>query len=181
MRLEIRKLHNQQNATTVYVTHDQIEAMTMADEIVIMNNGIIEQIANPNEIYEKPNNLFVADFIGSPAINLLRGMATDRKTVKLKNQELSHSKQNITNNQEVVYGIRPTDIVIDSESNIKAEVILVETTGSETHIIAMLDDNEFRIVQSGGRSNIKSGDLIPLSINIDKAHIFDQSTSKRVD
>ena len=78
MRLEIRKLHNQQNATTIYVTHDQIEAMTMADEIVIMNGGIIEQIASPNDIYEKPNNLFVADFIGSPAINLIKGEVTDR-------------------------------------------------------------------------------------------------------
>ena len=181
MRLEIRKLHNQQNATTIYVTHDQIEAMTMADEIVIMNNGIIEQIASPKEIYEKPNNLFVADFIGSPAINLLKGTATDKKTIKLKDQELSHSKQNITNNQNVVYGIRPTDINIDPSSNLKAEVVLVETTGSETHIIAMLDDNEFRVVQSGGRSSIKNGDTIPLSIDIEKAHIFDQSSSKRID
>ena len=181
MRLEIRKLHNQQNATTIYVTHDQIEAMTMADEIVIMNNGIIEQIATPNEIYEKPNNLFVADFIGSPAINLLKGTATDKKTIKLKDQELSHSKQNINNNQNVVYGIRPTDINIDPSSNLKAEVVLVETTGSETHIIAMLDDNEFRVVQSGGRSSIKNGDTIPLSIDIEKAHVFDQSSSKRID
>ena len=88
MRLEIRKLHNQQNATTIYVTHDQIEAMTMADEIVIMNNGIIEQIATPNEIYEKPNNLFVADFIGTPAINLLEGVVTDKSSIKLKSQDL---------------------------------------------------------------------------------------------
>ena len=181
MRAEMKKLHKQVGTTTIYVTHDQIEAMTMADEIVIMNNGIIEQIASPNEIYEKPNNLFVADFIGSPAINLLKGTATDQKTIKLKDQELSHSKQNIINNQNVVYGIRPTDINIDPSSNLKAEVVLVETTGSETHIIAMLDDNEFRVVQSGGRSSIKNGDTIPLSIDIEKAHIFDQSSSKRID
>ena len=181
MRLEIARLHKKLGITTIYVTHDQIEAMTMADEIVIMNNGIIEQIASPNEIYEKPNNLFVADFIGSPAINLLKGTATDKKTIKLKDQELSHSKQNIINNQNVVYGIRPTDINIDPSSNLKAEVVLVETTGSETHIIAMLDDNEFRVVQSGGRSSIKNGDTIPLSIDIEKAHIFDQSSSKRID
>ena len=120
MRLEIRKLHNQQNATTIYVTHDQIEAMTMADEIVIMNNGIIEQIATPNEIYEKPNNLFVADFIGTPAINLLEGVVTDKSSIKLKSQDLPHSKKNVSNNQNVVYGIRPTDVSKDPSSNIKA-------------------------------------------------------------
>ena len=135
MRLEIRKLHNQQNATTIYVTHDQIEAMTMADEIVIMNNGIIEQIATPNEIYEKPNNLFVADFIGTPAINLLEGVVTDKRSIKLKSQDLPHSKKNVSNNQNVVYGIRPTDVSIDPSSNIKAEVVLVETTGSELSLI----------------------------------------------
>ena len=181
MRLEIRKLHNQQNATTIYVTHDQIEAMTMADEIVIMNNGIIEQIATPNEIYEKPNNLFVADFIGTPAINLLEGVVTDKSSIKLKSQDLPHSKKNVSNNQNVVYGIRPTDVSIDPSSNIKAEVVLVETTGSETHIIAMLDDNEFRVVQNGERTTIKNGDVIPLSINIEKAHLFDHSSTKRID
>ena len=181
MRLEIRKLHNQQNATTIYVTHDQIEAMTMADEIVIMNNGIIEQIATPNEIYEKPNNLFVADFIGTPAINLLEGVVTDKSSIKLKSQDLPHSKKNVSNNQNVVYGIRPTDVSIDPSSNIKAEVVLVETTGSETHIIAMLDDNEFRVVQNGGRTTIKNCDVIPLSINIEKAHLFDHSSTKRID
>ena len=181
MRLEIRKLHNQQNATTIYVTHDQIEAMTMADEIVIMNNGIIEQIATPNEIYEKPNNLFVADFIGTPAINLLEGVVTDNSSIKLKSQDIPHSKKNVSNNQNVVYGIRPTDVSIDPSSNIKAEVVLVETTGSETHIIAMLDDNEFRVVQNGGRTAIKNGDVIPLSINIEKAHLFDHSSTKRID
>tara|TARA_Y100000768_G_scaffold192626_1_gene144432 strand:- start:568 stop:1626 length:1059 start_codon:yes stop_codon:yes gene_type:complete len=181
MRLEIRKLHNQQNATTIYVTHDQIEAMTMADEIVIMNEGIIEQIATPNEIYEKPNNLFVADFIGSPAINLMKGTASDNQNIKIKNQLLPHLKNNLTPGQDVVYGIRPTDVKIVSDSSIKAEVVLVETTGSETHIIAMLEDNEFRIVQAGGRTEIKNGDIISLDLNSSKAHTFDQSTTKRID
>ena len=181
MRLEIRKLHNQQNATTIYVTHDQIEAMTMADEIVIMNGGIIEQIASPNDIYEKPNNLFVADFIGSPAINLIKGEVTDRGSIKLKSQELPHQKNNLSPNQKVVYGIRPTDVQIVENSNVKAEVILVETTGSETHIIAMLDDNEFRIVQAGGRTSIKNGETVSLEFDISKAHTFDQMTTKRID
>ena len=181
MRLEIRKLHNQQNATTIYVTHDQIEAMTMADEIVIMNGGIIEQIASPNDIYEKPNNLFVADFIGSPAINLIKGEVTDRGSIKLKSQELPHQKNNLSPNQKVVYGIRPTDVKIVDNSNVKAEVILVETTGSETHIIAMLDDNEFRIVQAGGRTSIKNGEKVSLEFDISKAHTFDQTTTKRID
>ena len=181
MRLEIRKLHNQQNATTIYVTHDQIEAMTMADEIVIMNGGIIEQIASPNDIYENPNNLFVADFIGSPAINLINGEVTDKSSIKLKSQELPHQKNNLSPNQKVVYGIRPTDVKIVENSNVKAEVILVETTGSETHIIAMLDDNEFRVVQAGGRTSIKNGDKVSLEFDVSKAHTFDQITTKRID
>ena len=181
MRLEIRKLHNQQNATTIYVTHDQIEAMTMADEIVIMNGGIIEQIASPNDIYEKPNNLFVADFIGSPAINLIKGVVTDNGSIMLKNQELPHQKNNLSPNQKVIYGIRPTDVKIVENSNVKAEVILVETTGSETHIIAMLDDNEFRVVQAGGRTSIKNGDKISLEFDISKTHTFDEASTKRID
>ena len=143
--------------------------------------GIIEQIASPNDIYEKPNNLFVADFIGSPAINLIKGEVTDKGSIKLKSQELPHQKNNLSPNQKVVYGIRPTDVKIVENSNIKAEVILVETTGSETHIIAMLDDNEFRIVQAGGRTTIKNGDKISLEFDISKAHTFDQASTKRVD
>ena len=163
------------------MTHDQIEAMTMADEIVIMNGGIIEQIASPNDIYEKPNNLFVADFIGSPAINLIKGEVTDGGSIKLKSQELPHQKNNLSPNQKVIYGIRPTDVKIVDNSNVKAEVILVETTGSETHIIAMLDDNEFRIVQAGGRTSIKNGEKVSLEFDISKAHTFDQTTTKRID
>ena len=84
MRYEIRKLHNDLQTTTIYVTHDQIEAMTMADEIVVMNNGVIEQIGSPFEIYTKPNNIFVADFIGSPSINLMEGIITEKNCIKLQ-------------------------------------------------------------------------------------------------
>ena len=83
MRYEIRKLHNDLQTTTIYVTHDQIEAMTMADEIVVMNNGVIEQIGSPFEIYTKPNNIFVADFIGSPSINLMEGIITEKNSINL--------------------------------------------------------------------------------------------------
>jgi len=130
---------------------------------------------------EKPNNLFVADFIGSPAINLIKGEVTDKSSIKLKSQELPHQKNNLSPNQKVVYGIRPTDVKIVENSNVKAEVILVETTGSETHIIAMLDDNEFRIVQAGGRTSIKNGEKVSLEFDISKAHTFDQTTTKRID
>jgi multiple sugar transport system ATP-binding protein len=81
----------------------------------------------------------------------------------------------------VIYGIRPTDVKIVENSNVKAEVILVETTGSETHIIAMLDDNEFRVVQAGGRTSIKNGDKISLEFDISKTHTFDEASTKRID
>jgi multiple sugar transport system ATP-binding protein len=94
---------------------------------------------------------------------------------------LPHQKNNLSPNQKVVYGIRPTDVKIVENSNVKAEVILVETTGSETHIIAMLDDNEFRVVQAGGRTSIKNGDKVSLEFDVSKAHTFDQITTKRID
>ena len=100
---------------------------------------------------------------------------------KIKNQILPHLKTNLSSGQDVVYGVRPTDIKIVKESNIKAEVVLVETTGSETHIIATLDGYDFRIVQAGGRTEIKNGDKISLDFDRSKAHTFDQTTSKRID
>ena len=178
---DIKNLLDHLSITTLMVTHDQYEAFSLADTIAVMNEGKFHQIGSPYDIYHEPLDRFVADFIGSPAINLIKGEVTDRGSIKLKSQELPHQKNNLSPNQKVVYGIRPTDVKIVDNSNVKAEVILVETTGSETHIIAMLDDNEFRIVQAGGRTSIKNGEKVSLEFDISKAHTFDQTTTKRID
>ena len=180
MRYEIRKLHNDLQTTTIYVTHDQIEAMTMADEIVVMNNGIIEQIGSPFEIYAKPNNTFVADFIGSPSINFMKGKVTDNNSVKLNSIEVPLKTMKLSSGSEVHFGIRPVDVHIDSASKLCVNVDLVETTGSETHLSTFFDNEHFHIVVPGGQTDIKIGDKLNISFDESKIHIFDFQSKKRI-
>src|SRR5438128_12132322 len=137
MRTEIKELHERLKTTTVYVTHDQIEAMTMADKIVILRDGVIEQEGTPLEVYDYPANLFVAEFIGSPAMNMLKGEVTDKgvrmATGALLPLPLVHKA---TLSQQVVYGIRPEHLNVGG--SIKAKVAVTEPTGPEIHIYAEL-------------------------------------------
>ena len=180
MRYEIRKLHNDLQTTTIYVTHDQIEAMTMADEIVVMNNGVIEQIGSPFEIYTKPNNIFVADFIGSPSINLMEGIITEKNSIKFNNVEIPLKNINLQSNSKVFFGIRPVDVEIQSSSDFKVKVDLVETTGSETHLSTFFENKQFHIVVPGGQTNITIGDQLNINFEEEKIHIFDFNTKKRI-
>ena len=180
MRYEIRKLHNDLQTTTIYVTHDQIEAMTMADEIVVMNNGVIEQIGSPFEIYTKPNNIFVADFIGSPSINLMEGIITEKNSIKFNNVEIPLKNINLQSNSKVFFGIRPVDVQIQSSSDFKVKVDLVETTGSETHLSTFFENKQFHIVVPGGQTNITIGDQLNINFEEEKIHIFDFNTKKRI-
>ena len=180
MRYEIRKLHNDLQTTTIYVTHDQIEAMTMADEIVVMNNGVIEQIGSPFEIYTKPNNIFVADFIGSPSINLMEGIITEKNSIKFNNVEIPLKNINLQSNSKVFFGIRPVDVEIQSSSDFKVKVDLVETTGSETHLSTFFENKQFHIVVPGGQTNITIGDQLNINFKEEKIHIFDFNTKKRI-
>ena len=180
MRYEIRKLHNDLQTTTIYVTHDQIEAMTMADEIVVMNNGVIEQIGSPFEIYTKPNNIFVADFIGSPSINLMEGIITEKNSIKFNNVEIPLKNINLQSNSKVFFGIRPVDVQIQSSSDFKVKVDLVETTGSETHLSTFFENKQFHIVVPGGQTNITIDDQLNINFEEEKIHIFDFNTKKRI-
>ena len=187
MRYEIRRIHNQLKTTTIYVTHDQIEAMTMADEIVVMNEGGIEQIGIPEKIYEYPASCFVADFIGSPSINLLKGvvgsengeLVLDIGGVALSLPQTTTAKVG----QRVIYGIRPTDIVLDKAKTLgkilTGVVKFMENTGTETHLYLTFNDWDIRIVTTG-RWHANVGDILHFSIDIQKIHLFDQATEMRL-
>src|SRR3954471_8745656 len=140
MRAEIKALHQRLKTTTVYVTHDQIEAMTMADRIVVMHDGIVEQIGTPLELFDHPGNLFVAQFIGSPSMNVLPGtlrVRDGRSWVEAEGQSWPTSNQaQGKDGQAVQYGVRPTDIGVTlGGQGIPAKVIVVEPTGAETELL----------------------------------------------
>ena len=182
LRYEIKKLHRDLGNTMIYVTHDQIEAMTLADRIVIMKDGVIEQVGTPNEVYKKPNNIFVAVFIGSPAMNLLQG--TVKKSGKnfvaeIYGGQFSLPKaKNLTVGQDIILGIRPEQL-IPGKKGIAATVSVVEPTGSETHLIVRSGEQELISVVRE-RSNFSIGEQINLFADKNFLHVFDAKSSKRL-
>ena len=189
MRAEIKALHQRLKTTTVYVTHDQIEAMTLADRIVVMHDGIIEQIGTPLELFDRPGNLFVAQFIGSPSMNVFEGKlrkAEGKSSVEALGVQwpVGNISQG-TDGQTVSYGIRPGDISIkesgqDSAHGIEAKVIVVEPTGAETELLLEVGGTQIVTVMHG-RTAAKPDDIVRLSIDANKAHIFETQTGKRLD
>lgn len=185
MRAEIKALHQRLKTTTVYVTHDQIEAMTLADRIVVMHDGIIEQIGTPLELFDRPGNLFVAQFIGSPSMNVFEGKlrTIDGKSAVEAlgvNWPLERVSQG-NDGQAVSYGIRPGDISLkDSGHGIPAKVIVVEPTGAETELLLEVGGIQIVTVMHG-RTDAMPDDIVQLHIDASKAHIFEMQTGKRLD
>ena len=184
MRAEIKDLHQRLKTTTVYVTHDQIEAMTLADRIVVMHDGIIEQIGTPLDLFDKPGNLFVAQFIGSPSMNVLTGVlrkSDGRAWVEAQGQQWPVSAQVAgADGQSVSYGIRPGDIsIVASGQGLPAKVIVVEPTGAETELLLQVGSEKI-IVVIHGRTDARAGDLVGLHILAGKSHLFDGSTGERL-
>lgn len=185
MRTEIRDLHQRIGATSVYVTHDQIEAMTMADRIVIMNNGVIEQFGPPLELYDNPANVFVATFLGAPSINLLEGTVvnidgtrlvrlTDGSTITAP--AISHAQENTS----VLLGVRPHHIELDPNNGpINAVVKVVEPTGVETFVFSDFAGQEIAC-QTSRRTALKQKDKIRLSPIKEEILLFDKTSGKRV-
>ena len=185
MRAEIKALHQRLKTTTVYVTHDQIEAMTLADRIVVMHDGIIEQIGTPLELFDRPGNLFVAQFIGSPSMNVFEGKlrAADGKFVvdALGTHWPVDRVSQGQDGQTVSYGIRPGDISISkSGQGIEAKVIVVEPTGAETELLLEVGGTQIVTVMHG-RTDAKPDDMVRLNIDANKAHIFEAQAGKRLD
>ena len=183
MRTEIKELHQRLKTTTVYVTHDQIEAMTMADKIVVMHDGIVEQMGAPLDLYDRPANLFVAGFIGSPSMNFVHGTvdssgklsATSKKGATLPLGKLGSAKPG----QAIVYGIRPEHIHL-SDQGVEAEVVVVEPTGSETQVVVRLKGEEMVCVFRE-RITAKPGETIKILPDPDLVHLFDAASGKRID
>ena len=181
MRTEIKNLHQRLQTTTVYVTHDQIEAMTMADKIVVMHDGIVEQVGAPLELYDRPENLFVAGFIGSPAMNMVHGeldpnapgtfVTTGGTRISVANPGSA------TPGRKLVCGIRPEAIHLGGDVPLKVEV--VEPTGSETHVVSLLDDKEMTCVFRE-RISAAPGEEMRVSIDPQAVHLFDAEGGKRL-
>ncbi len=182
MRSEIKLLHLRLKTTSIYVTHDQIEAMTMADQIVVMNDGRIEQVGSPLELYDYPANRFVAGFIGSPAMNFLEGVVRRGSDPHFElpgggRLELNPDIQ-APDGAKAVYGIRPEHLDI-APDGIEAKVELVEPTGSETVVSALVGDQELLGVYRE-RHNLAVGTVIKLRPKKEHAHLFDLATGQRI-
>ncbi len=184
MRGEIKALHQRLKTTTVYVTHDQVEAMTMADRIVVMHDGRIEQIGTPLELYDRPGNLFVAQFIGSPAMNVVNG------TVRRANGAASveadggvrwplHGRPG-AEGQAVAYGVRPEHLTLASDGNgVPGEIIVVEPTGAETELLIQVGAAQVTL-RTHGRPAVTHDQKVGLVVDPANVHVFDQATGQRL-
>ncbi|MCA1441422.1 sn-glycerol-3-phosphate ABC transporter ATP-binding protein UgpC [Ensifer sp. IC4062] len=175
MRAEIKDLHQRLKTTTVYVTHDQIEAMTMADRIVVMRGGAVEQIGKPLELYDRPANTFVATFIGSPAMNLFEGSIGDGQFVTDGGARLplpaGYSVHAVR-----TYGVRPEHLAL-SENGVPATVVVVEPTGSETHVVVKIGSADTSLVLRD-RIDLEPGQQIAVAPDLSKLHLFSASGTR---
>lgn len=184
MRKEIKELHQKLRTTFIYVTHDQIEAMTMADRIVVLNGGVIEQAGTPVELYDDPDNLFVAGFIGSPAMNqlsarVLHGDGPPR--LELESGQIIDAPAHVSlkGASEVIVGVRPEHLSVTPDPNGDATISVVEPTGSETIIFVRWMSGEICAV-SPGRSSFKFGDTARLVLNPEQILLFDRASGRRI-
>ena len=177
MRLEIKKLQRQMGVTSIFVTHDQTEAMTLGDRIVVINNGIVEQVGTPKDIYSKPNTKFVAEFIGSPQMNIFN-CKIDNGIAKIDNNSINLNKS--INVEDASIGIRPDDIQISDNGSITCKANLVEYLGSDMIIYSNMGDQEFSCKLSS-KIDVKAGDEFKFDIQPSLIHVFDNSSGKRLD
>ena len=199
MRVEIKRLHQQTGATIVYVTHDQIEAMTLATKIAVLKEGELQQVGSPSEIYNMPSNLFVADFMGSPAMNLIEGkVVRDNGSAKIVLERNDHAHivipppksadaSKLAEGGKVIFGIRP-EAVNDRESidrNAKsvatfdAKVEIVEPAGSDTFVVTHVAGKELT-ARMRADTDVRVGENHVFAFNLDKAVLFDSHTTRRI-
>ena len=178
MRLEIKKLQRKVGVTSIFVTHDQVEAMTLADRLAVINNGIIEQLGTPIEIYNNPTSVFVAGFIGSPQMNFIEG---ELKNKKLKTQAFEIAGIKSDFNGKVILGIRPEHLVQAYNGLIKLNVDLVEKLGSDNLVYGEIKGKkDLLCYRTPGNEKINSGSKLALNIQENKLYIFNKKTGKRI-
>ncbi|MFA9557247.1 ABC transporter ATP-binding protein [Evansella sp. AB-rgal1] len=193
MRAEITKLHQRLQTTTIYVTHDQTEAMTMATRIVVMKDGIIQQVGRPKDIYDNPDNVFVGGFIGSPSMNFITGKLVDgffvfdgeaNKKVKVPQGKLKLIEK--FNNKELILGIRPEDIhdepvFVESadDAAFEAFIDVAELMGAETFLYSKVGGQDF-IARVDSRTDVASGETLKMALDMNKVHFFDPETELRL-
>lgn len=192
MRAEISKLHQRLQTTTIYVTHDQTEAMTMATRLVVMKDGIIQQVGAPKEVYENPVNVFVGGFIGSPAMNFLNG-TVENGLFKVANLSFAipEGKMKVLRDKgyigkKVIFGIRPEDIhdeplfLESSEGTaFTATIDVSELTGAETMLYTTIE-GQVIVARVDSRTDVKNGQTMKLALDMNKAHFFDAETEQRI-
>lgn len=192
MRAEITRLHQRMQTTTIYVTHDQTEAMTMASRLVVMKDGIIQQVGTPKEVYEKPENVFVGGFIGSPAMNFFTGKIVHNKLVTGDTSfEIPKAKLKILIEKnyigkEIIFGIRPEDIHIEpsplsgiENTSFNATVDVFELTGAESLLYSTLEGHEF-VARLDSNVTLSSGVTVQLKFNMEKGHFFNKDLETRI-
>jgi multiple sugar transport system ATP-binding protein len=195
-RAEISKLHQRLGTTFIYVTHDQVEALTMADRIAVLKDGVLQQVDSPQKLYDHPSNVFVAGFIGSPAMNFFSGSVTgdtnemyvDAGTVRIRlpqNEVEQIGQEGV--GKEVIFGVRPEDIHHPqykpagvTEQLIEATVDVTELMGNEIFVYLMSEDEQSFIARVDPRADMRPGDKVKMAFNADKVHIFDRSTEKNI-
>ncbi len=194
MRSEIVRIHNEVGATTIYVTHDQVEAMTMASRIVVMKDGFIQQIGEPNEIYRNPANIFVAGFIGTPAMNFLHGELINEDTFKVDDTEflikLTKAQKELLKNyvgHRLVYGIRPENLVYEHQEHydeykdygFSYNAKIIELLGDIINVHGEVGKNKI-ILKTSSRYQIRTNDLVNVAINPEYAVFFNETTTKAI-
>jgi multiple sugar transport system ATP-binding protein len=195
-RAEISKLHQRLGTTFIYVTHDQVEALTMADRICVLKDGVLQQADTPQKLYDHPGNVFVAGFIGSPAMNFFSGTITGSGDemyvdsggvrIRLQKDEVEQlGQKNI--GREVIFGVRPEDIhhprykpagII--EQLIEATVDVTELMGNEIFVYLVTNNDQSFIARVDPRADLRPGDKVQMSFNAEKVHIFDRTTEKNI-
>ncbi len=186
MRVELAKLHDKLNATMIYVTHDQTEAMTMADDIVVLNSGVVSQKGSPLDLYNNPNNLFVGGFIGSPKMNFISTKITSKSSDKTEVDLMGSSTISVpktlasaAEGDSVKLGIRPEHLTVNKESDgsWESKVFVVEKLGSGTFLY-LEKEGEPLVVETKGDSNIKVGDTVKVGFSASHCHLFDNSNQE---
>ena len=181
MRTEIKELHQRLKTTTVFVTHDQIEAMTMADVIVVMQDGVIEQIGSPLELYNHPRNAFVATFIGAPSMNMIEGVGRNSGQLAVEANACLlpvSTDQGFEEGRPLIYGIRPEHLEL-AEEGIPARISVVEPTGSETLVFLRFGETDM-VAAFRDWHDFEPGQTVHLRPRLDKVHLFDQATGLRI-